>query len=195
MVLVDIESVVGLSASSFPIRYLSLPLCTRKLSVTDCDPLITQIRKKLNSWTHQILSMAGRYTLLSTVIPGIVGFWSLAFFLPKAVIRCINSLTSAFFWHGTTDSAKGAKVAWSDLSFPKKEGDLGLRVGSVDSVWMIHYIGCDGPSIMVIPLFSTISDLITPQGWSLPPTRLEKQLNLHAFVTTLQPNTLTDQAV
>ncbi|CAA7020439.1 unnamed protein product [Microthlaspi erraticum] len=276
VVLADIKSYVGLSPSSLPIRYLGLPLCTRKLSVADSDPLITQIRNKLNSWTHRTLSLADRYTLLSMVIPGIVGFWSSAFFLPKAVIRRINSLSSAFFWHGSTDSAKGAKVAWYDLSFPKKEGGLGLRslrswsetcglkliwmlffrAGSIWVAWirekylshsplwalngknyefswmfrqllklrgkafpllrtligngedtffwwdpwtpygpLIHYIGCDGPSLMGIPLFSTVSDLITPQGWRLPSARSDKQLNLMAFITTMQLSLSNDQMV
>lgn len=29
-----------------PVRYLGLPLCSKRLSVKDCDPLISQIRKK-----------------------------------------------------------------------------------------------------------------------------------------------------
>lgn len=48
---------------------------------------------------------------------------------------------------------------------------------------------------MGIPLFSTVSDLITPQGWRLPPVRSDKQLNLHAFVTTVQPSVSSDQTV
>ncbi|CAA7061592.1 unnamed protein product [Microthlaspi erraticum] len=275
-VLADIEASVGLCPSALPIRYLGLPLCTRKLSMADCDPLITQIRKKLNSWTHRLLSLAGRYTLLSSVIPGIVGFWSSAFFLPKAVIRKINSMSSAFFWHGSTDSARGAKVSWHDISFPKKEGGLGLRnlktwndtcglkliwmlffrAGSIWVAWirqkylshspfwalngknsgfswmfrqilklrvkasslirtvigngddtffwwdpwtpygpLIHYIGGDGPYAMGIPLFSTVSELKTTQGWKLPPPRSEKQLNLHVFVTTLTPSVSSDHTV
>ncbi|CAA7057486.1 unnamed protein product [Microthlaspi erraticum] len=276
LTLAEIETTVGLVPSALPIRYLGLPLCSRKLSVADCDPLITQVRKKLNSWTHRLLSLAGRYTLLSTVIPGIVGFWSSAFFLPKAVIGKINSLSSAFFWHDSTDTARGAKVSWFDISFPKKEGGLGLRnlktwnetcalkliwmlffrAGSIWVAWirhkylshspfwalngknyefswmfrqilklrgkanplirnligngddtffwwdpwtpygpLIYYIGCEGPASMGIPLFSTVSELITTQGWTLPPPRSEKQLNLQVFITTLIPSASSDRTV
>ncbi|XP_010513296.1 PREDICTED: uncharacterized protein LOC104789266 [Camelina sativa] len=122
-----LQSLFNLNLVSLPVRYLGLPLCSKKFSVTDCDPLLSQIRKKLNCWTHKFLSLAGRLTLISTVISGIVGFWTSAFFLPKQVIRRINGLCSSFLWHGKVDIPSGAKVSWYDICFPKLEGGLGLR--------------------------------------------------------------------
>ena len=139
-------NVFHLKHATLPVRYLGLPLCSRKLSVKDCDPLLSQIRKKFHSWTHRFLSFAGRLTLLSSVISGIIGFWSSVFFLPKKICRKINSLCSSFLWHGKTDIASGAKVAWHDVCFPKKEGGLGLRhIGSwIDTcalklIWMMFF--------------------------------------------------------
>ncbi|CAL9231246.1 unnamed protein product [Arabidopsis halleri] len=94
-VLQQIHSSFALSPGTLPIRYLGLPLCSRKLSVADFDPLLSQIRKKVQSWSHRHLSLAGRYTLISSVISGIIGFWSSAFMLPKQVIRRINTICSA----------------------------------------------------------------------------------------------------
>lgn len=73
----------GLARSNLPVRYLGTPLCTKKLSFSDCDPLLLQIKKKMSSWTTRTLSMAGRLTMLTFVISGIIGYWSSAFFLPK----------------------------------------------------------------------------------------------------------------
>ncbi|CAA7058008.1 unnamed protein product [Microthlaspi erraticum] len=123
----NIKSHFNLEASSLPIRYLGLPLSSKKLSIGDCDPLIVQIQKKLDSWTNKFLSFAGRLTLLSSVISGIIGFWTSAFILPKKVIRRINSLSSSFLWHGRTGISTGAKVAWKLLSSPKMEGGLGIK--------------------------------------------------------------------
>ncbi|KAG7532469.1 Zinc finger PMZ-type [Arabidopsis thaliana x Arabidopsis arenosa] len=141
-----LTNVFHLKHVSLPVRYLGLPLSSRKLSVKDCDPLLYQIRKKLNSWTHRFLSFAGRLTLLSSVISGIIGFWTSAFFLPKRVSRKINSLCSSFLWHGKAGIASGAKVAWHDICFPKKEGGLGLRhIGSwietcaLKLIWMLFF--------------------------------------------------------
>ena len=135
-----------LSSESLPVRYLGLPLCSKKLTIEDCDPLISQIRRKPNGWLHRRLSLAGRLRLISTVISGIVGFWTSAFLLPKRVKQLINSLTTSFLWKGTLDNSNGAKVAWDALCFPKSEGGLGLRrlsswnaIFSLKLIWFLFF--------------------------------------------------------
>ncbi|CAA7020346.1 unnamed protein product [Microthlaspi erraticum] len=125
--LVRIQTLFNLKVSSLPIRYLGLPLSSKQLTVADCDPLLVLIKRKLDSWSNELLSLAGRLSLLSSVIAGIVGFWTSAFILPRRVIRKINILSSSFLWHGKTGIASGAKVAWNSLCFPKEEGGLGLK--------------------------------------------------------------------
>ncbi|CAA7029190.1 unnamed protein product [Microthlaspi erraticum] len=88
----SIKSLFNLKALSLPIRYLGLPLSSKKLTIDDYDPLLALLQKKLNSWTNKLLSLAGRLSLLSSVISGIVGFWTSAFILPKKVIKWINSI-------------------------------------------------------------------------------------------------------
>lgn len=95
-VLDQLQNRFSLVPGSLPIRYLGLPLCSRKLSIADCDPLLSKIRMKMNSWLHRKLSLAGRLRLLSSVISGLIMFWTQAFFLPKTVIKKINSLCSSF---------------------------------------------------------------------------------------------------
>ncbi|CAA7043733.1 unnamed protein product [Microthlaspi erraticum] len=142
----NIKTLFNLEASSLPVRYLGLPLSSKKLSIADCDPLLIQIQKKLDSWTNKLLSFAGRLTLLSSVISGIVGFWTSAFILPKKVIKRINSLSSSFLWHGKTGISAGAKVAWNLLSSPKIEGGLGIKdivswnnASALKLIWMLFF--------------------------------------------------------
>ncbi|CAA7062075.1 unnamed protein product [Microthlaspi erraticum] len=144
--LLEIKNRFTLDPTSLPIRYLGLPLYSRKLSVSDCDPLISKIRTKMNGWTHRHLSLAGRLRLISSVITGLIGFWTQAFFLPKSVIRKINSLCSSFLWHGKLDIPIGARVSWEALSFPKSEGGLGIKLVSswnetcgLKLLWMIFF--------------------------------------------------------
>ena len=92
--------------------------------------------------------MAGRLTLISSVISGITGFWMSAFLLPKSVLQKINGLCSSFLWHGTIGISTGAKVAWEDLAMPHAEGGLGLRnLKSANEtcilklIWMIFFRG------------------------------------------------------
>ena len=36
-------------------------------------------------------------------------------------------MCAAFFWHGRSDSTKGASVKWEIVCKPKNEGGLGLK--------------------------------------------------------------------
>ena len=126
----EIETIVstsGIPAGSFPIRYLGLPLNTRKLSLANCEPLLQQIKSKINSWTSKYVSFAGRQVLISTVIGGITNFWSGAFILPKECINLIDKMCNAFLWKGTLEGKYVAPVAWEKVTTPRQNGGLGLR--------------------------------------------------------------------
>ncbi|KAG7594499.1 Reverse transcriptase zinc-binding domain [Arabidopsis thaliana x Arabidopsis arenosa] len=117
----------GFSIGSLPIRYLGLPLMSRKLRISEYSSLIEKMVKRFNSWAASFLSYAGRLLLIKSVIYGLVNFWSSAFILPKACLKKMESLCARFLWSGSIDSFRGAKVAWSQVCYPKEEGGLGLR--------------------------------------------------------------------
>ncbi|XP_013633333.1 PREDICTED: uncharacterized protein LOC106339050 [Brassica oleracea var. oleracea] len=117
----------GFSSGSLPIRYLGLPLMSRKLKISEYAPLIAKIFARFKMWATRTLSFAGRLQLLSTVIAGTVNFWISCFILPKGCIKQIESLCIRFLWSGNIELCKSAKVAWSTVCLPKDEGGLGLR--------------------------------------------------------------------
>ncbi|KAG7533510.1 Reverse transcriptase zinc-binding domain [Arabidopsis thaliana x Arabidopsis arenosa] len=110
-----------------PVRYLGLPLLTKQMTKADYTPLLERIRTRLTTWTSRNLSYASRLQLLSSVISGIINFWILAYRLPSGCIKELNKLCSAFLWSGPDLNSKKAKIAWSDVCRPKKEGGLGLQ--------------------------------------------------------------------
>jgi len=65
--------------------------------------------------------------LLSSVLYSLQVFWSGIFTLPKKIIRDISQRFNQFLWNGKDSDSAKAKVAWSDVCFPKKEGGLGLK--------------------------------------------------------------------
>lgn len=91
-----IQFTTGMPQGSLPVRHLGVPLCTKKLSLHNCEVLIQQIKSKFNSWSVRALSFAGRLQLIKTVIAGITNFWCSSFVLPKACIKRINSLCGVF---------------------------------------------------------------------------------------------------
>lgn len=91
----------GIPHGQLPIRYLGLPLCSKKLTLQDCEPLLQKIRGKISNWTAKFTSFAGRLQLLSSVISGIANFWCSSFILPNKCITMVNSMCSAYLWKGS----------------------------------------------------------------------------------------------
>lgn len=127
MVETNAAAAYGFPIGTLPIRYLGLPLMSRKLRIAEYDPLLEKISTRFRSWVNKSLSFAGRVQLISSVIFGYINFWMSTFLLPKGCIKKIESLCSKFLWSGNIDMAKGAKVSWAALCLPKSEGGLGLR--------------------------------------------------------------------
>lgn len=98
----QIKAATGLCEGTLLVRYLGVPLCTKKLSLANCAPLLQSVKSKLLAWTTRTLSFAGRLQLLATVVAGITNFWSCAFILPKSCIAEIDSLCNKFLWKGKT---------------------------------------------------------------------------------------------
>ncbi|WZY72874.1 hypothetical protein YC2023_005114 [Brassica napus] len=117
----------GFPVGNFPIRYLGLPLTSRKLKISEYAPLMSKITKSFQSWSVKLLSFAGRLQLLKSVIFGLVNFWVSAFMLPKGCIANIEALCAHFLWSGNIEKKGIAKVAWTTVCLPKQEGGLGVR--------------------------------------------------------------------
>ncbi|XP_010495645.1 PREDICTED: uncharacterized protein LOC104772766 [Camelina sativa] len=117
----------GLVQGSFPVRYLGVPLSSKKMTRQDFQPLLDRIRAKFNSWTVRKLSFAGRIQLIQSVVYSTITFWASIFVLPNGLLEEIESMCSAFLWKGSPDSALGAKVSWDSVCTPKENGGLGLK--------------------------------------------------------------------
>ncbi|GJV51016.1 putative reverse transcriptase domain-containing protein [Tanacetum coccineum] len=143
------------------VRYLGVPLITKKIGVNDCkQQLVDKVKKKLNDWKNKNLSYAGRAQLIASVLGSMQVYWGSVFLLPKIVIKDIESCFKKFLWN-SGDSCKGkAKIAWLDVCKPKDQGGLGFKsldlwniASRKESLWWIgdhirHKIG-DGKSISV----------------------------------------------
>lgn len=122
-----LSSSLEIKLGSFPTRYLGLPLNSKRLSYSVMQPFVERITKKLHSYTAKFMSFAGKIRLVSSVIYGMVNFWSQVYMLPKEFYKTVDSLCSAFLWKNSSQSARGARVAWHDVCKPCCEGGLGIR--------------------------------------------------------------------
>ncbi|CAL1411632.1 unnamed protein product [Linum trigynum] len=117
----------GYKLGSLPVRYLGLPLLSGKLTIRACAPLIDRVTRRIASWKSKTLSYVGKFQLVMSVLYSLTQFWMSIFILPKAVIRSIEKLCSDFLWGLGDGARKKAVVAWARITYPKKEGGLGLR--------------------------------------------------------------------
>lgn len=115
------------TTGTLPVRYLGLPLLTKRMTVNDYMPLLEKIRRRISNWTAGSLSFAGRLQLIASVILSLTNFWMAAYRLPKSCLREIDKICAAFLWSGPDLNPKKAKIAWTEVCKPKEEGGLGLR--------------------------------------------------------------------
>lgn len=72
----EILNTLGYIEGQLPVKYLGVPLSTRKLTIYQCQPLIEKITVRMRSWISRLLSYAGRLQFIQSVISGIQSYWS-----------------------------------------------------------------------------------------------------------------------
>ena len=84
-----IHKETGFKLGSLPVRYLGVPLVTRRLLVRDCEPLVEKITARIMCWSANLLSYARRLQLIKSVLFSLQNFWCRIFLLPKGVMKRI----------------------------------------------------------------------------------------------------------
>jgi hypothetical protein len=122
----EVVSLLQISEGSFPIRYLGVPLITKRLTAVDCKMLVSKITARIDSWLVKNLSFAGFLQLISLVIYYLQVYWSRIFIIPKKVIKLNEQKFNRFLWC-VQDVKARAKVAWERVCAPKREVGLGIK--------------------------------------------------------------------
>ncbi|KAL2246358.1 UNVERIFIED_CONTAM: hypothetical protein Sindi_2904000, partial [Sesamum indicum] len=140
-----------------PMKYLGLPLISSRLSIPDCQPLISKIDACITRWEGISLSYAGRVQIIKSVLSTLSLYWASAFILPKKVFNEIEKRLRTFLWKGTISSGY-AKVAWKDVCRPADEGGLRFKdISTLNRALMskklCDVIRCDRTSIWVMWLY------------------------------------------
>ncbi|KAL2237593.1 UNVERIFIED_CONTAM: hypothetical protein Sindi_0951000, partial [Sesamum indicum] len=117
---------LGFQEGHLPMRYLGLPLISSRLSISDCQPLISKIDARITGWEGISLSYVGRVQIIKSVLSVLSLYCASAFTLPKKVINEIEKRLRNFLWKGMTSSGY-AKVAGKMCVDQQMRGDLGSR--------------------------------------------------------------------
>jgi hypothetical protein len=115
----DLLNCLQMEEGILPVKYLGVPLISKRLSAVDCKSLFSKITARIDSWLVQHLSFAGRLHLISSIF-SLQVFWARVFILPKRVIRLLEQKFNKFLWCGR-DTKANAKVSWDKVCVPKRE--------------------------------------------------------------------------
>ncbi|XP_058783261.1 uncharacterized protein LOC131657932 [Vicia villosa] len=140
----DIMEEIHFTKGRLPFKYLGVPLSSGKLTISQCQPVIDKMVRKIQHWSTKLISYAGRQQLVKSVLMNISGYWMQVFPMPKTVIKRINTICHNFPWSRKT-TGKKAHVAWEDVCQPKNVGGLNLKyledwnkVTMLKILWNLH---------------------------------------------------------
>lgn len=121
-----IAKILGCSIGSLPSSYLGLPLGL-KAPDSFWEDLINKFSKKLASWKGNLLSQAGKLTLLKASLQSIPTYALSLFKIPSKYAEAIDKIQRNFLWTGTEEKKRMPLIAWDQVCKPVREGGLGIR--------------------------------------------------------------------
>lgn len=91
--------------TSFPCRYLGLPLSLQRLTKEDLQPILDKIADALPGWKAAILATSGCLILVRAVLTTIPIYLLIALDAPRWFIKAVDKFRRAFLWRGRKDCA------------------------------------------------------------------------------------------
>ncbi|PKU65728.1 Putative ribonuclease H protein [Dendrobium catenatum] len=107
--------------------YLGSKLVLRRPYRSDYQFIINNVMKKLNSWGSKFLSLAGKITLVKTVILSIPSFYTTVSIIPKSILEEIEKLCRSFIWNKNNNGQGLNYINWNKICEPVDHGGRGLH--------------------------------------------------------------------
>lgn len=73
------------------VKYLGVPLSSKRMSTADCDILVDKMAERIRIWHAKHLTHAIRHQLVNAVLISISSYWCQMFILPKKNLKEIMS--------------------------------------------------------------------------------------------------------
>ncbi|GJU37563.1 RNA-directed DNA polymerase, eukaryota, reverse transcriptase zinc-binding domain protein [Tanacetum coccineum] len=112
---------------TLPIRYLGVPLASRRIKASECRVLIDAVNNRINDWRNKSLSFAGRLQLISSILSSLQVYWCSLFILPKLICETIDKMVKNFLWARKGNASGMVSIGWKEVCKPKSQGGLGLK--------------------------------------------------------------------
>jgi len=110
-----------------PFKYLGLPVGANPKKNSTWEPMLDQLRNRLNSWGNKYVSLGGRITLLNSVLNAIPIFFLSYLKMSTKVVRMVIRIQREFLEGGVRGGQKLCWVNWRKICHPRIKGGLGVR--------------------------------------------------------------------
>ncbi|XP_039042158.1 uncharacterized protein LOC120180960 [Hibiscus syriacus] len=119
-----IISSIGFKQGRLLVRYLGVPLVTKKLTEKDCQALIDNIKNMLHQWSRKKMSYAGRVELIKTVYSFYLEFSAPSVQFEHAFHLLVQSVgVSSKFMEGFFPAMRVSELRRSILGIIQKDGE------------------------------------------------------------------------
>ncbi|KAF7816991.1 ribonuclease H [Senna tora] len=108
-------------------RYLGANIYHGRWAKHNFNHLVEKIQSRLAGWKSNCLAMAGRATLIQSVISTMPLFHMQNNVIPKGIIKTIEKHERAFLWGSTPEKKRMHQISWDTICTPKEAGGLGIR--------------------------------------------------------------------
>ncbi|GKB89360.1 reverse transcriptase zinc-binding domain-containing protein, partial [Tanacetum coccineum] len=123
--------ILPFAKGNLPMRYLGVPLISKRLGVKDCKSLTDKVKAKINHWKNKFLTYAGKLQLIASVLESIQSYWQ----KDKVIWIANNASPKQFTMRNVYDNlrdhneeVKWGKLVWFSQCVPKHSYILWMAV-------------------------------------------------------------------
>ncbi|XP_052112461.1 uncharacterized protein LOC127744218 [Arachis duranensis] len=131
MVRTEISNVLQFARTDDLGKYLGVPVLHSKVTKHTFEGIINKLHARLNSSKASSLSLAGRTTLVKSVLSSMPLYNMQSAILPASTCNTIDRICRNFIWGDTDQNKKIHLLNWKMICEPKHTGGLGIRHASL----------------------------------------------------------------
>ncbi|XP_056688018.1 uncharacterized protein [Spinacia oleracea] len=123
----DIAGDYGFKISSSFGKYLGVDIRPNKLKISNYLTLLDKSMDRVRGWQAKLLNMAGRCTLIKSVLNSYPLYAMQTNILPTSITYALEKCCRKFLWNKVDRSKYMSRLSWEKVTRPINKGGLGIR--------------------------------------------------------------------